>query len=351
MDYLQKIVDHSIKNKYLFGISLGVHHDGKDWFGTSGNFALDDTYFIASTTKLFTSALIFQLREKGKLDFNDRISKYVSGKILNKLLLYKGKEYSNQISISNLLAHTSGIPDYFEKRRPKNKSLKSQLTSGNDRCWDFQKAVDWSKKMTPLFEPSKPDKAHYSDTNYQLLGRIIENLYGYQLEEVFQKEICDGLELNRTYLYVDPSDNKPKELYFKSNPLNIPKAMTSFGADGGIVSTSKELMVFLKAFMTGKLFPKSYLEEISQWNKIFFPLESGIGIHRFRTPWYFSPFQRIPELIGHSGLSGAFAFYAPEINTYLTGTVNQIHTAGNSYKLMIKVLIELMKKSDNQQTI
>ena len=344
MDYLQKILNNSIKNKYLFGISLGVHQDGKDWFGVSGDFALDDSYFIASTTKLFTSTLIFKLRENGKMDLNDTISKYVSEDILNNLHLYKGKDYSNQITISNLLAHTSGIPDYFEKKQPKKTSLKSQLTNGNDMYWDFQQAVDWSKKMTPLFEPSKPNKAHYSDTNYQLLGRIIENQYDNQLEEILQKEICDVLELSQTYLYSVISDHKPKNLYFKSNQLNLPKAMTSFGADGGIVSTSKELMVFLKAFMTGKLFPKSYLKEISQWNSIFFPLESGIGIHRFKAPWYFSPFNSIPELIGHSGLSGAFAFYAPEINTYLTGTVNQIHNPGNSYKLMIKVLIEIMKK-------
>ena len=95
MDYLQKILDNSIKNKYLFGISLGVHHDEKDWFGVSGNFALDDSYFIASTTKLFTSTLIFQLKEKGKLDFNDKISKYLSEDVLNNLHLYKGKDYSN----------------------------------------------------------------------------------------------------------------------------------------------------------------------------------------------------------------------------------------------------------------
>ena len=349
MDYLQKILDNSIKNKYLFGVSLGVHQDGKDWFGVSGNFALDDCYFIASTTKLFISTLIFKLRENGNLDFTDTISRHLSGDILNNLHVYKGKEYSNQITIANLLAHTSGIPDYFEMKKPKKTSLKSQLISGNDRCWDVQQAVDWSKKIRPLFEPSKPNKAHYSDTNYQLLGRIIENQYGNGLKEIIQEEICDRLKLSQTYLYADISDNSPKKFYFKNQKLNIPNAMKSFRADGGIVSTSKELKIFLKAFMSGKLFPKAYLKEISQWNKIFFPLESGIGIHRFKAPWYFYPFKRIPELIGHSGLSGAFAFYAPEMNTYLTGTVNQIHNPGNSYRLMLKVLIETMKNSGSQK--
>ena len=167
MDYLQEVLDNSTNNKYLFGITLSVHQDGKDWFGVSGNFALDDYYFIASTTKLFTSTLIFKLRENGKLEFTDKISKYLSEDVLYNLHLYKGMDYSNQITISNLLAHTSGIPDYFERRQPNKASLKSQLTSGSDIYWDFQQAIDWSKEMTPLFEPSKPNKAHYSDTNYQ----------------------------------------------------------------------------------------------------------------------------------------------------------------------------------------
>jgi len=115
-------------------------------------------------------------------------------------------------------------------------------------------------------------------------------------------------------------------------------AMTSFGPDGGIVSTANESMIFLKAFFNGKLFPKEYLDEMKDWNKIFFPLQYGIGIARFKLPRIFSPFKPVPKLIGHSGLSGAFAYYCPEKDIYLTGTVNQIHNAGLSYKLMIRIL-------------
>jgi len=345
MHKLQKILDDSLKNKYLFGISLSVCDNENNWSGVSGNIQMDDPYFIASTTKLFTSALIFKLREKGMLDFNHKISTFLSEGIMKNLHVLKDKDYSNQITVSNLLAHTSGLPDYFKNKTIGNKTLEKYLTEGNDLKWDFQKVMEWSKKMTPEFEPSKPNKAYYSDTNYQLLGKIIENLYGDQLAVVIQKEICEPLILNQTYLYTDPMDLKPRKIYFKSKELNIPKAMSSFGADGGMVSTSKDLMTFIKGFMEGRLFPKTYLQEIQKWNKIFYPLESGIGIHRFKAPWYFSPFRKIPEVIGHSGLSGAFAFYAPELNTYLTGTVNQIHQPGNAYKLLIKTLLEL-KKND-----
>ena len=50
--------------------------------------------------------------------------------------------------------------------------------------------------------------------------------------------------------------------------------MTSFGPDGGIVSTSADMLVFIEAFFTGKLFPVEYIKELQTWNKIFFPMQS-----------------------------------------------------------------------------
>jgi len=130
------------------------------------------------------------------------------------------------------------------------------------------------------------------------------------------------LQLKDTYLCDDSSDTKPVPLYYKTRPLRIPLAITSSGPDGGIVSTAKESMIFLRAFYNGQLFPKEYISELTIWNKIFFPLEYGIGVARFKLPRIFSPFKPIPELIGHSGLSGAFAYYCPEKDLHLTGTVN-----------------------------
>ena len=344
MEDLQSILEKTTKRKDILGISLCVRHKEEEWLGLSGNFTHDEAYFIASTSKLFISTLIFRLRNQGKLRLEDRISKFLPKEILHNLHVYKGRNYSNELTITHLLAHTSGLPDYFQSRLPHQPSLESRLKKGEDVAWDVQQAIKWSKEMQPPFEPAKSQKAQYSDTNYQLLGKIIENLYGDSLEAILPKEIYKPLGLTQTYLYVDPLDASPKPLHFKSQPLHIPKAMCSFWADGGIVSTSGEMMSFLTAFMTGKLFPLSYLSEICTWKRIFFPYEYGIGIQRFKPPWFFSPFQRMPEMIGHAGLSGAFAFYVPEMELYMTGTVNQIHNPGNSIKLMMKVVSKLLGK-------
>lgn len=344
MEGLQNLLDRTTRNKHLFGISLTVVKGGNTWSGASGNLAADEQFFIASTTKLFTSALIFKLRAAGKLALSDKISNYLPEDVMKGLHIYKGKDYSGEIDIAQLLSHRSGIPDYFLTGRNGKKSLEHEISSGTDVKWDFQHALSWSKEMSPKFKPGQSGKAHYSDTNYQLLEKILEKVYETSYEELITQEICSPLGLKKTYLFTDIEDDRPKHLYFKADSLSIPKAMSSFRADGGIVSSAQELMVFLKAFMNGVLFPQAYINEIQSWNKVFFPLESGIGLQRFKTPWFFSPFKRIPDIIGHSGLSGAFAFYAPEKDIYMTGTVNQVSNPGNSFQLMIKALVQLMKK-------
>ena len=198
--------------------------------------------------------------------------------------------------------------------------------------------------MKPTFAPGTKGKALYSDTNFQLLGRIIETLTDSSYATTCEELICQPLGLGRTYVYKDPGDKRPAALYYKRNELQIPKAMTSFGPDGGVVSTNGDMLVFIEAFFTGKLFPSAYLEELTQWNKIFFPLQAGIGIHRFKLPWVFDPMGAMPELIGHSGLSGALAYYVPREKLFIVGTVNQIAYPQKSFNTMIKLVQKVLKK-------
>lgn len=282
-----------------------------------------------------------RLREQGKLSLDDHISKYIDNQMLQNLLVLKGVNYASEITVRQLLAHTSGLPDYVQQKKANGKSLQDELTSGKDQQRTFEQVIDEAKRMKPAFKPGKKGKALYSDTNYQIIGRIIETITGKKLSAVMMEYIFEPLDLQQTYLYEDSTDTVPATMYFKQNPLSVPLAMSSFGPDGGIVSTSSELMVFIKAFFEGELFPIAYFSEMKQWNKIFFPLEYGVGLARFKWPRIFSPFKATPELLGHSGLSGAFAFYSPEKNVYLTGTVNQISPPSIPYKLMLQLLNHL----------
>lgn len=335
---IQTILNKSIDNKSVFGTVLTVENGNEHWTGAAGNITTSQSYFIASTTKLYVTAVILKLKADGKLLLDDKISKYLSPDIMHKLHVLKGIDYSNTLTIRQLLAHTSGLPDYFEDNGVDGKSLMQKLQEGADQSWTFEQTVEMSKKMTPLFAPDSRGKAHYSDTNFQLLGKIIENIYGKKIGDVLQEVIFNPLGLTKTYMYVDATDKTPQIMYFKNKPLDIAKAMTSFGADGGIVSTSEECMVFVKAFFSGKFFPEDYLAELYVWNKVMFPLEYGVGIMKFQLPAIFTMFRKMPAFVGHSGLSGAFAYYIPEKNIFISGTVNQINNPSTSYKMLIQIV-------------
>lgn len=342
-EYLQNILNKTVDKRNVFGTSFALKKDNITWQGASGNLSKDQPYFIASTTKLFTSAIILQLKSNEKLKLDDKINKYLEKSILNNLHVFKGKDYSNELTIKHLLAHTSGLPDYFQDKGFSGKSLENDLISGNDQFWSFEQAIERTKAMKHLFVPETKNKAHYSDANFQLLGKIIETITKKTYAENCNEFIIKPLGLSKTYLYQDSTDNTPKTLYFKAKELHIPKAMTSFGPDGGLVSTSADLLVFIEAFFTGKLFPFEYINNLQQWNKIFFPMQSGIGIHLFKLPWIFNPTGSVPHFIGHSGLSGALAYYSPKENIYIAGTVNQVAHPDISFKTMIK-LIQILKK-------
>jgi CubicO group peptidase (beta-lactamase class C family) len=340
----QNILNKTVDNKKVFGTSFAFKKDTLTWYGSSGNMSIDQPYFIASTTKLFTTAIILKLRAEGNLNLDDKISKYIDKSILSGLHVYKGKDYSQELTIKHLLSHTSGLPDYFQDKGANGKSLEDELVSGNDQYWTFEQTIERTKSIKPHFVPGTMGKAHYSDANFQLLGKIIETITNKSYSENCQDLIIKPLGLTQTYLYQDSTDKTPKTLYYKNNELNIPKAMTSFGADGGIVSTSTDMLVFIGAFITGKIFPKEYINELQEWNKIFFPMKSGIGIHLFKLPWLFNPTGAVPYFIGHSGLSGALAYYSPKENIFIVGTVNQVAHPDISFKTMIKLTQQIKKK-------
>lgn len=339
MKKMEKALRRTLKNKHVFGVIARVESGGNDlsWSGAAGNLAVEDLYFIASTTKLYTAAIILNMRSEGLLQLDDTITKYFSNELLSGIHVFKGKDYSQETTIRHLLSQTSGIADYFLGKRAMGKSLEASITAGQDQSWTFADILKDVKGMPAAFPPGKRGRALYSDTNYQLLGRIIEIIGGKSYEDALKHYVFSRLGLENTYLYADIHDTRPADLNYKSGALHIPKAMSSFGPDGGIVSTARESMVFLKAFFNGGLFPKEYVSEMSVWNRIFFPLEYGLGVMRFKLPRIFTGFRPFPEYIGHSGLSGAFAYYCPAKDLYFTGTVNQISKPGTLYKLMMQL--------------
>lgn len=334
---LERLVLNWQQQKNLPNISLTLSRQQDEWSIATGDLRHERPYFIASTTKLFITAIFLQLQAAGRLNIEDKIEAFAAERLMDRLLIWKGKNLSHEITIKHLLSHRSGLADYFQQKSSHGQSLQEILMQGQDCRWNLEEAVEMARTIGAQFPPGQGKKALYSDTNYQLLGHILERILDQELSQILTERILDPLGMANTYLYSDETDTNPLPLQYKKRPLHIPKAMTSFGSDGGIVSTSEGLMRFTRAFFEGTLFPQDYLVKLQDWRKIFFPLRYGVGLAQFRLPWIFAPFGSSPTWLGHSGVSGAFAFCCPKKNLYLTGTVNEIHPPSLPFQLIVKL--------------
>ncbi|MCL2377195.1 MAG: beta-lactamase family protein, partial [Defluviitaleaceae bacterium] len=344
---LNKCLDDIISKKNIFSTVLRVESgDGSfAWVGSRGEMQPDSKYFIASVTKLYVTAVVMSLIEEGKLSLDEKISKHLPGQLMEGLHVLKGVDYSDEITICHLISNTSGLPDYFTHKEDGKPSGAYLLLQGRDDAWGLDKTIDSMKKMTPKFAPGKKGKAAYSDTNYQLLGKIIETVTGEDIGDVFQKYIFDKLGLFSTYAFNDIADKEPAPLYYKDRQLWLPNYMMSITSEGGIVSTADEVMAFLKAFFSGRFFPKEKIEGLKKWNLLLPPpglFYFGIGLEKTPTPRIVSLRKPINEIIGFWGQTSSFAWYNPDADLYFTGTANQID--GTGHRAAMKAIIRPVRK-------
>jgi len=337
---LDEIVSAVSTRKYIFGgVFCVLSHDNSiDLLSASGNIKENSQYYIASINKFFISAIILRLCTAGRLNLQDRISKYLPEQVIKGLHLHKGKDYSDDLTITHLISHTSGLPCYVIDRQASGKTAMAELEAGIDQPWPIGKMLQEVKKMKTHFPPGKEGRARYADTNHRILGLVIENITGEPVN-IILKNLFRELNLDNTSVYEDGSDNNLVPINYKSETLHLPLFLTSTKDD--IISTARDQMTFLRAFFGGYFFPKEGLSELEKWNNIFFPFKYGVGIQKFYMPRILSPFHPVPDMLGHSGSTGSAAFFVPDMSLYITGTTNQQAKPGIAFQTMIKIVNKL----------
>lgn len=372
-DQLQALLDGTLKRqRRIHNIALGVVSDrsGFGWSGVAGiadptdgrPMQVTTPFLLASVTKMYTAAAVMMLQERGRLAVEDEISKHLPGDHIQGLHQFRGKDYTHSLTLRHLISHTSGLPDYFLDRPKGGKSAFERIVAEGDREWGLEDVIRYTREeLPPRFAPAVFDasgrgtrarvRAHYSDTNYKLLGAILESVMEKPLHVIFEEMFFEPLELHETYLYGHPrgaTSGEYAKVFYNDRPFALDKVLRTHGAEGGLVSTLRDTTRFGQAFITGKLFArKETLAAMQSWNKIFFPLQYGYGLMRFKLPRLLSPFGFSPELVGHSGSSGSFLYYCPGIDLYMAGTINQMTLPRAPFPLMIKVtqIIERASRS------
>ena len=339
----QKITDDMVNGKSVFGSIFHVEHKDEtiSSLTSSGNLTHHDYYFIASVSKLYVTAMVFILKNIGKLTLNDPMVSFFKPKTLDGLHVLNNIDYTNQITIRHLLSNQTGLKDYFYYEDTGSKAV-THLNQ-HDVYWTFDKMVERVKTLKPYFKPGQAKKVNYSDTNFKILGEIIEIVTNMPIHQAFEHYLFKPLGLKASFVFQESSQEKIAPLYYKKQILIAPKYMSSIGAEGGVVAKASDVMAFMKAFFNGFYFPIEDLNEIKQnYRMIFFPGQFyfGTGIEKLWIPRILSYKHPINNLIGFWGQTGAYAFYDEDTKLFFTGTINQASGFGHGKALrgIIKVI-------------
>ena len=299
----------------------------------------DTPYLLASIAKMYTAVVVMKLVESGDLDLEVPAVSYLGSELISGIHVMGGTDFSDRITVGQLVNQTSGLADYFDGKPQGGVSLLSELVQGHDRALTIEDIVAIVRRLSPGFAPGTPAKAQYSDTNYALLGAIISAVTGSTVAENFQKSIYDPLGLINTYA-VDPTRDQPTPaaVFLKGETVEIPLFLSSHTAEGGLVSTVSENLRFLQAFFGRELLSAAQLAMMTEhFNRIFYPLRYGSGIMLFKLPRWMTLF-RETALMGHSGSTGSFAFYDRRRDLYVAGTLNQLDNPARPYRLMTRMV-------------
>lgn len=258
---------------------------------------------IGSITKQFTAVAILQLVEKGQIALTDSIQKFV------KNFHFKG----NTITIENLLTHTSGIIGY--------EHLDAKLP--NAMRIDFLPAtVIDSLDQRPLeFEPNT--KYSYSNSNYFLLGYIIELVSGKSYQQYLKENIFEPAALQATFYESATAiiPNRANGYAYSdgkySNPDFISMSLV-YGA-GALRSTVSDLYQWHQALYAGKIIAKTLLAKATQPYVLANgkQIEYGYG--------FFNKTENGITAIGHGGAIDGFralSMYYPEKDIFIALLLN-----------------------------
>ncbi len=214
-----------------------------------------DRFRIGSITKTFTATVILQLADENKLNLDDSILKY-----------FPDLPNASKITVRHLLNMTSGLANYTD-----DSSFGMAFMADPAKTWRQEEIYSLIKSLSSKTVLDKPGaKAVYNNSNYYLLGIIIEKVTGKSAAAEIKSRICDRLGMSDTYMsesaYIDGAHSLgyiaegTLTVEFKNNPSWCWTA-------GAMVSTLADIKKYIKQMASGDLCRKYALER-STWREL-----------------------------------------------------------------------------------
>ena len=257
-----------LREKYAMpGVSASViFPDGTTWNGVSGladvtegrEVTADTAFAIASLSKTFTSALILDLVEEGRIKLDTPVIDYLPGLRIDK-----------KVTVRQLLDHTSGLRDYFF-----HPLIDRVLLAQRDRRWTESESLKYAGR--PYFKPGRG--WHYSNTNYLVLGMIAERVGRASLADQLRERFIDPLGLSGTFYQptetargpvahgyrfeTSAKDAKPIDLTADGPMVPFASVVTAAGAAGAVAATSSDVARWARALYGGGVLEEATVQEM-----------------------------------------------------------------------------------------
>ncbi|MFE5593226.1 serine hydrolase domain-containing protein [Streptomyces sp. NPDC056549] len=252
---------------------------------------------IGSVSKTFSSVVLLQLVEEGRLELDAPVDRYLPGLLPD-----------DRITVRHLLTHRSGLADYtdamFNDTVPGFEAVRN-------RVFSYQELVDLSLGEPRTTEPGVAYK--YSNANFVVVGMLIEKLTGRPVSDAYERRIFEPLKLTSTS-YVHP-DTRIKGLHVRGylhpdaagDPLVDSTEQTVSWAQsaGAVISSPADLNTFTSALMRGRLLSPAMLDAMTTVT----PTDAtktrfyGLGLRRYDLSCG-------AQVFGHTGTVQGFYTYA-----------------------------------------
>lgn len=229
---------------------------------------------VGSNTKTITAVVVLQLVGEGKIGLDAPVDAYLRG-----LVGGDGID-GRQITVRQLLQHTSGLPNY------------SKYLSDDIRYYDPRELLDLALQHKADFAPGT--NWAYSNTNYLVAGLIVQKVTGRSLAEEIDQRVIQRIGLRHTYFPAPGEEmireRHPRGYYQDSAGAPLVDATewdpSWAWAAGQMVSTNSDLNRFFSALLAGRLLPKAQLEQMRTTVPASYPFPAGAryGLGLVSTP-------------------------------------------------------------------
>ena len=330
---LTNIVESSLAQSATPGALVGIWYPGQGtWtyaagvrdLTTANPMATADTFRIASITKTFTATVILQLVDEGRIGLDDVLEPHIPG-IAN----------GDRITVRQVLGMTAGIFDYVN-----DPIIAANYDLDPLMAFTPRQGLDVIRQHPADFAPG--DHVQYSNSNYLLLGLIIEQVTGQTADVAITERIIRPLGLDQTVFPTTPDLPEPFVRGYESPAVGATlRDVTSSNpavpwTAGAMYSTLADLRVWAKALADGTLLDPATQRDRLAWN--VFPgqkldVRYGLGV------------LEVNGLIGHSG--GIFGYsswmvHASEENATIVIATNRADNEGGSADPIFIQIIRLL---------